>query len=69
MKTLTFKTNIKCSGCIARVTPTLNSTKGIDKWSVNILTPEKILTVETETLEAADVIKAVEKAGFTAEQK
>lgn len=66
MKTLTFKTNIKCSGCIARVTPALNNTKGIEKWSVNILTPEKILTVETETLEASDVVAAVEKAGFTA---
>jgi copper chaperone len=66
MKTLTFKTNIKCSGCIARVTPALNNTEGIDNWSVNILTPDKILTVETETLEAPDIVAAVEKAGFTA---
>ena len=69
MKTLTFKTNIKCSGCIARVTPVLDNTDGIDKWSVNILTPEKTLTVETDSLGADDIIKAVEKAGFKAELK
>ena len=67
MKTLVFKTNIKCSGCLARVTPALNNTKGIDKWNVNMLTPEKTLTVETESLDAGDIIGIVEKAGFKAE--
>jgi copper chaperone len=67
MQTFRFKTNIKCSGCIARVTPTLNNTNGIEKWDVNIFAPEKILTVETLNLGAEDIIKAVEKAGFTAE--
>jgi copper chaperone len=69
MKTLKFKTDIKCSGCLARVTPHLNNEKRISKWSVDILTPEKILTVETENLDAQDVIDAVNKAGFKAEEK
>jgi copper chaperone CopZ len=69
MKTLKFKTDIKCSGCIARVTPHLNNEQGISKWSVDILTPEKILTVETENLDAKDVIETVNKAGFKAEEK
>jgi copper chaperone len=68
MKTLKFKSNIKCSGCISRVTPHLNNQKGIVKWSVDILTPEKTLTVEAENIEAKDVIEAVNKAGFTAEE-
>jgi copper chaperone len=67
MATLKFKSNIKCGGCIAKVTPVLNQTEGINKWEVDILTPEKILSVETETLKADDIIKAVASAGFKAE--
>jgi copper chaperone len=67
MKTLKFKSNIKCSGCIGKVTPYLNKQKGIVKWTVDILSPEKILTVEAENIEAKEVIEAVNKAGFTAE--
>lgn len=69
MKTLTFKTNIKCSGCINRVTPQLNNTKGIVKWSVDIFTPEKTLTVEVDGIELKDIVDAVNKAGFIAEEK
>lgn len=68
MKTIKFKSNIKCSGCIGRVTPHLNKQEGIAKWSVNILTPEKILTVEAEGIGAKEVIEAVKNAGFTAEE-
>jgi copper chaperone len=68
MKTIKFKSNIKCSGCINRVTPHLNKQEGIVKWAVNILTPEKILTVEVEGIEAKEVIEAVKNAGFIAEE-
>jgi copper chaperone len=67
MKTLKFKSNIKCMGCLSKVTPTLNETDGVEKWDVDIYTPEKTLTVETENLTAEDIQKAVEKAGFKAE--
>ena len=40
MKTLKFKTNIKCTGCVAKVTPFLNDEKGIEKWDVDIFNPE-----------------------------
>ncbi len=68
MKTLKFRSNIKCSGCINKVTPHLNNEQGIVKWSVDILTPEKTLTVDAENIDAEDVIEAVKKAGFKAEQ-
>lgn len=68
MKTLKFKTNIKCSGCIARVTPELDKTPGVKKWSVDILTPDKILSVDYEGNEPDSIISAVEKAGYKAEE-
>lgn len=67
MKTLKFKSNIKCMGCVGKVTPFLDAKEGINKWEVDIYTPEKTLTVETEDLTAEDIKNEVEKAGFKAE--
>lgn len=67
METLKFKTNIKCGGCVATVTPVLNNIPEIAKWEVDIDNPEKILTVEAnEQLDAETVVSALEKAGYTA---
>lgn len=68
METLKFKTNIKCSGCVAGVTPALNKTVGENNWNVDIQNPDKILTIEAANVSANDIKQAVEKAGFKAEQ-
>lgn len=67
MEALKFKTNIKCSGCIAKVTPHLNETVGEGKWEVDLNTPAKILTIAGES-DATKVKEAVEKAGYNAEK-
>lgn len=67
METIKFKTTIKCSGCLANVTPFLNEALGEKKWEVDIKNPSKILTVEGEDDETK-IIKAVEKAGYKAEK-
>lgn len=68
MKTLKFKTTIKCSGCLAKVTPFMNEEESIKKWDVDIFNPEKTLTVETDASNSEKIIAAVEKAGFKAEE-
>jgi copper chaperone len=67
MKTLKFKTNVNCGGCIATVTPHLNKLSGIDKWSVDTTNPLKILTVETADLEAEAIIETLKIAGYRGE--
>jgi len=67
MKTLKFKTNVNCGGCIATVTPYLNNLSGIDKWSVDTTTPEKILTVDTADLKADAIIETLKIAGYKGE--
>ncbi len=67
MKTLKFKTNIKCAGCLAKVSPILNETAGEDNWEVDINTPEKILTVVADDVDESSIIFAVNEAGFVAE--
>lgn len=66
METAKFKTNIKCSGCVAKVTPFLNEALGDNNWDVDYNNPAKVLTVVGEK-DKAKVIEAVEKAGYKAE--
>lgn len=68
METLKFKTNIKCGGCIATVTPYLNKVNEISKWEVDTVNPDKILTVEAENMSSQEIIDKVKEAGFTAEK-
>ena len=68
MKTFQFKTNIMCDSCIAKVTPVLNENLGENKWNVDIKNPKKILTVSAEDASKSDIINAVEKAGYKAEE-
>ena len=62
-----FKTNIKCSGCVAAVTPFLNEAVGQGAWSVDVNSPDKVLTIK-EDKEKDAVINAIQKAGYKAEQ-
>lgn len=68
METKQFKTNIMCGSCIAKITPVLNETFGENNWKVDTQNPKKVLTVSTEGDNVNDVIKAVEKAGYKAEE-
>lgn len=69
MEQMKFKTNIKCSGCIAQSTPYLNEVVGEKNWSVDVQNPEKILTIsEGSSVPAEKIINALEKAGYKAEK-
>ncbi len=64
MSTLHFKTTINCGGCIKAVTPALNQEIGANNWQVDTANPDKILTVNAPDATAAQVVKAVQDAGF-----
>lgn len=67
METFKFKTNVKCGGCIATVTPHLNQVKGIVSWNVDTTDPLKIMTVETEGISALEITSVMKTAGYQAE--
>ena len=67
METAKFKANIMCSGCVAKVTHFLNESFGEDNWKVDTSDPSKILTVVNEQ-DRAKIIRAVERAGYKAEE-
>ncbi len=69
MQTFKFRTNIKCAGCIATITPALNELKGVVKWEVDTTNPEKILTLQSaEELTAGEVIEVLKGKGYNAEK-
>jgi len=69
METLQFKTTIKCSGCIEKVTPFLNETVGANNWEVDLQNPQKVLTIpNAEQLQSGEVVEALAKAGYKAEK-
>lgn len=67
METLKFKTNIKCGGCIAAVTPYMNELKSVSSWKVDTEHPDKVLTVEGN-IPAPELINVLDKAGYKAEK-
>ncbi|QKG51655.1 heavy-metal-associated domain-containing protein [Hymenobacter sp. BRD67] len=64
MSTLRFKTTINCGGCIKAVTPALNHEVGANNWQVDTANPDKILTVNSAQATTAQILAAVEQAGF-----
>jgi copper chaperone len=67
MKKYQFKTNINCSGCVEKVTPFLNKAD-VTRWEVDTSNPQKILTVETDTLSRDELEGLVKSAGFKIEK-
>ena len=66
-KTLKYKTNIKCNGCIAQVSSALNEAEGISQWEVDTANEDKIFTVHLDGISESEIEKAVQKAGFNIE--
>lgn len=62
-----FQTNLKCSGCIDQLTPFLQANNLIKSWNVDLSSPNKILTIETDELTPDMMQVIVKNAGFTAE--
>lgn len=69
MKKLTYKTNINCGGCIAKVEPFIEGESRIKHWKVDTDNPQKILEVEVDGMESGEVMDLITEAGFKIEEK
>ncbi|MEI6750213.1 MAG: heavy-metal-associated domain-containing protein [Bacteroidales bacterium] len=68
METLRFKTNLKCSGCISAIKPSLENIAGIGDWKVDLSSPERILEIDSPADKAEEILEAVKKAGYEINQ-
>jgi copper chaperone CopZ len=66
METVKFKTTIKCSGCVATVTPGLNEAAGANNWQVDLQSPDKVQATDKDV--ATEVIKKLQEVGYKAEK-
>lgn len=58
-----LKTNLKCSGCVAAITPLLSAESSIESWEVDLAHPDKVLTVKGE-VSPEKVTALLQQAGF-----
>ncbi len=69
MKKAIYKTNINCGGCIATVTPFLDKSESVERWSVDTDSKHRLLTVEGADLNKDEVVALVKSAGFEITEK
>lgn len=67
MKTLQFKTSLKCSGCVEKIKTDLDQDKNISEWNVDMNTNPKVLTVKGDNITAKEIETLLEKSGYKAE--
>ena len=68
MKIFEFKTSLKCSGCVEKITHDMNALEGVVKWDVDLTKPMKVLKVESLMDNDADVKRILNNIGFTCEK-
>jgi len=71
MRTLRFKTNLKCAGCMYAIKPYMDEIEAIQSWDVDLNSPNKIVEVVTASADPEEIRKAIERgiseAGYTVE--
>lgn len=68
MKTIQFKTNLKCNGCVAILQKAFENENSIKNWTVDLNHPDKLLSVSTDLLTSDEIQGLIKKAGFVADK-
>ncbi|CAN5133759.1 hypothetical protein BH11PLA2_BH11PLA2_39690 [soil metagenome] len=64
MTTRTYRTSLRCQGCVETLRPLLNAVPGIASWSADVSGPQKLLRIESDSLKQSDVVKLLAPAGY-----
>ena len=68
METMTFKTNAKCMGCLAKIEEILQDKMNREEWNLDLSDSNRPLTVMSDKLAASEIVELISKAGFKIEQ-
>ncbi|PZP46960.1 MAG: hypothetical protein DI598_11530 [Pseudopedobacter saltans] len=67
MKTLQFKTTLKCSGCVDKIKSDFDNDKNIESWNVDLQANPKILTVSGENINEQEIENLLQQSGYKGE--
>jgi cation transport ATPase len=62
--TRTFKTNLRCQACEAKIKPVFDADPSVENWRVNLQSPDKLLTVEGPSVDPRHVESLLESVGY-----
>ena len=62
--TRTYKTNLRCGGCVQTIAPLLDSAAGIQSWKADVESPDRLLTVEGEDVARPRMAELLSQAGY-----
>ncbi|MEO5889767.1 MAG: hypothetical protein ABIQ31_05910 [Ferruginibacter sp.] len=68
MNVLVFKTNIKFKKDLKIVRPFLAAHGPVIKWNVDIQDRDRVLRIESTSVDTLEIIKTVNKAGYHCEE-
>ena len=68
METMTFKTNAKCMGCLAKIEEILQGKMNREEWNLDLSDSNRPLTVTSDKLAESEIVELISKAGFKIEQ-
>ena len=63
-----FKTTAKCAGCVKAIGEKLSKELAADQWSIDLTSPDRVLTVAADTPSDARIEELVREAGFKIEK-
>src|SRR5437868_6297576 len=64
MVTRTFKTNLRCNGCVETLRPILNADPSIAQWEADVTGPDKLLRVTGERATREHMEAKLSEAGY-----
>ncbi len=59
-----YKTDLRCGACVESVRPLLDAAPGVVRWSADVASPNKVLTVEGDGITAERVDSLIRPAGY-----
>ena len=64
MTQLKLKTDLRCGACVESIRPLFDAEAGVARWSADVSSPDKLLTVEGDGLTVATVDRLLRLKGY-----
>ncbi len=64
MTTRTYRTNLRCEGCLAAIKPLFDAEPGVASWEADVSSPDRTVTVHSDTVTPARVGELLRQAGY-----